>query len=142
MCVQGVMGWVGGRPAAGEAAVLLYNRDASELRHKKDLVVHIGVNGWDGDTTEVPMAKDDRAMAAAEGLGEGDWYTAKVGVPKRATIVDFVISDTNKQARAPEHSWFFFLLLFSASPARQTRSESAQPALCIAAHGAPFDSTF
>ena len=93
------MGWVGGRPAAGEAATLLYNRDASELRHKKDLVVHIGVNGWDGDTTEVAMAKDDRGAAAAEALGEGDWYAAKVGVPKRATIVDFVISDTNKQAR-------------------------------------------
>lgn len=51
--VQGVYEWLSGRPTPGKQAELMYNRDASELRHKKDLVLHLGCNNWAGQKKEV-----------------------------------------------------------------------------------------
>ena len=53
MGVQGVYTWLTGRPTPGQQAELLYNRDCSELRHKKDIVLHLGCNNWAGQKKEV-----------------------------------------------------------------------------------------
>lgn len=50
--------WLTGRPTPGKQAELLYNRDASELRHKKELVLHLGCNNWAGQKKEVCMHAD------------------------------------------------------------------------------------
>lgn len=51
--LQGVYTWLDGRPTPGKQAMLMYNRDASELRHKKELILHLGCNNWAGQKKEV-----------------------------------------------------------------------------------------
>jgi hypothetical protein len=98
MWLQGVFKWAEGRPAPGKGATLLYNRDASELRHRKELVLHMGVNGWDAAEKEVlAMSKVDTAAAESAGCSRGDWYMARSVIPERARTVDFVISDRERQ---------------------------------------------
>jgi hypothetical protein len=72
--VQGVFSWKEGRPEPGKTCTLFYNRDASELRHKKDIVVHVGVNGWDSPKkSEVPLVSLQHSDSEASNLGRGSW---------------------------------------------------------------------
>jgi hypothetical protein len=95
--LQGQFMWVNGRPSAGTTATLLYNRDSSDLRHKKDISVHVGCNGWDGETKEIPMSKASKAVLDEVQPGRGDWYLCQVAIPARATVIDFVVSDSIRQ---------------------------------------------
>jgi hypothetical protein len=101
-CVQGVFAWLDGRPAPGKEATLLYNRDASELRHRKELMLHLGCNGWANQAKEVyTLARATSAeIEGAKLPGKGDWYSTKCRIPPDARIVDFVISDRERQVRA------------------------------------------
>jgi len=100
--VQGVFKWVEGRPRPGQQATLVYNRDHSELRHKKDLVLHVGCNGWERQEKEVlVLQKMDDAAAERAGVPRGDWYTARVSaVQAHARRLDFVVSDKDLQVCA------------------------------------------
>jgi hypothetical protein len=96
--LQKVYSWEGGRPIAGETRTLFYNRDASDLRHRKDLTLHLGCNGWDSaQKVELPLTKVPRDSAEAASLGPGDWYSAAVPAPKRARVLDFVLSDSDQR---------------------------------------------
>lgn len=93
--------WTEGRPKPGQAATLVYNRDHSELRHKKDLVLHVGCNGWERQEKEIlALKKMDDAAAERAGVSRGDWYSARLeAVPAHARIIDFVVSDKDQQVR-------------------------------------------
>jgi hypothetical protein len=71
--VQGVFSWAGGRPEPCKPTTLYYSRDSSELRHKSQLVAHVGCNGWDSPPADVALARVERKEAEAAGLGNGDW---------------------------------------------------------------------
>lgn len=100
--LQGVFKWVEGRPQPGKPATLVYNRDHSELRHKKNLVLHVGCNNWERQEKEVlVLNKMDDAGAERAGVSRGDWYTATLpAVPAHARRLDFVLSDKDLQVRA------------------------------------------
>lgn len=100
--MQGVFKWVEGRPRPGQAATLCYNRDNSDLRHKRELVLHLGCNNWERQEKEVlPLKKMDDAAAERAGLPRGDWYSARTeAVKAQARRLDFVLSDKDLQVRA------------------------------------------
>jgi hypothetical protein len=43
------------------------------------------------------MVKAEKALLEEAALGRGDWYQCQVLVPTRAMILDFVVSDLNRQ---------------------------------------------
>ena len=94
---QGVFCWRNGRPQPGAVARLFYNRDSSDLRHKRDLLVHLGCNGWDAAPAAIPLAEATDADTRAANLPSGMWYAADVTVPQRARVLDFVLSDANRE---------------------------------------------
>eukprot|EP00892_Ulva_mutabilis_P005442 jgi/Ulvmu1/326/UM001_0330.1 len=110
---EGVFKWVEGRPSPGKAATLVYNRDHSELRHKKDLVLHVGCNNWERQEKEVlTLKKMDDAGAERAGVSRGDWYSARIqAVPAHARRLDFVISDKDLQVWDNNHNRDFHTLV-------------------------------
>ena len=95
--VQGVFAWAGGRPEPGGKATFYYNRDSSDLCSKRDTLLHIACNGWDAAPAVIPLSPADEDETAELQLGPGDWYRARVDVPERAKMLNFVLSDAERE---------------------------------------------